>query len=111
MTGPDSLPPVPAAVEVAAYRIASEAMTNVAKHSGASRCTIDIGIDGTLEVTVTDNGRGSPRPIGHGVGWTSMTDRASELGGSCTISSRVEGGLVVRAVLPLGEDVDVQVNA
>ena len=111
VTGPDSLPPVPAAVEVAAYRIASEAMTNVAKHSGASRCTIDIGIDGTLEVTVTDNGRGAPRPIGHGVGWTSMTDRASELGGSCTIASRVEGGLVVRAVLPMGEDVDVQVTA
>lgn len=109
--GPDSLPPVPAAVEVAAYRIASEAMTNVAKHSGASRCTVDIGIDGTLEVTVTDNGRGAPRPIGHGVGWTSMVDRASELGGSCTIASRVEGGLVVRAVLPLGEDVDVQVTA
>ncbi len=66
MTGPDSLPPVPAAVEVAAYRIASEAMTNVAKHSGASRCTIDLGLDGTLEVTVTDNGRGSRGPIGHG---------------------------------------------
>ena len=111
VTGPDSLPPVPAAVEVAAYRIASEAMTNVAKHSGASRCTIDIGIDGTLKVTVTDNGRGAPRPIGHGVGWTSMTDRASELGGSCTIASRVEGGLVVCAVLPLVEDVDVQVTA
>jgi two-component system NarL family sensor kinase len=110
VTGPDSLPPVPAAVEVAAYRIASEAMTNVAKHSGASRCTIDIGIDGTLEVTVIDNGRGTVRPIGHGVGWVSMTDRASELGGSCTISSRAEGGLVVRAVLPLGERVNVEVN-
>jgi two-component system NarL family sensor kinase len=59
VSGPDSLPPVPAAVEVAAYRIASEAMTNVAKHSGASRCTIDLGLDGTLEVTVTDNGRGT----------------------------------------------------
>jgi two-component system, NarL family, sensor kinase len=110
VTGPDLLPPVPAAVEVAAFRIASEAMTTVAKHSGASRCTIDIGIGGTLEVTVTDNGRGSSRSIGHGVGWTSMTDRASELGGSCTISSRAEGGLVVRAVLPLGEHVDVEAN-
>ena len=44
--GPGPLPPLPAAVEVAAYRIASEAMTNVAKHSGASRCTIDIGSTG-----------------------------------------------------------------
>ena len=110
VTGPDSLPPVPAAVEVAAYRIVSEAMTNVARHSGASRCTIDIGIGGTLEVTIKDNGLGSLRPIGHGVGWASMTDRASELGGACTISSRAEGGLVVRAVLPLGEHVHVEVN-
>ena len=111
VTGPDSLPPIPAAVEVAAYRIASEAMTNVAKHSGARRCTIDVGIDGTLAVTVTDNGRGTTRALRRGVGWTSMTDRASELGGSCTIASRIEGGLVVRAVLPLGEGVDVQVTA
>ena len=110
VTGPDSLPPVPAAVEVAAFRIASEAMTNVAKHSGASRCTIDLGLDGTLEVTVTDNGRGSKGPIGQGVGWASMTDRASEVGGSCTISSRADCGLVVRAVLPMGEDVNVEVD-
>ena len=85
-------------------------MTNVAKHSGASRCTIELGLDGTLEVTVTDNGRGSRGPIGHGVGWASMTERASEVGGSCTISSRAECGLVVRAVLPLGEDVNVEVD-
>ena len=56
----------------------------------------------TLELTVS---RQRPRqPAGataHGVGWTSMRERAAELGGSCTISSRREGGLVVRAVLPL----------
>ena len=109
VTGPDELPPVPAAVEVAAFRIASEAMTNVAKHSGARRCSVALVIDGTLEVTVTDNGRGTTRPIGHGVGWVSMTDRAAELGGSCTISSRVEGGLVVRAVLPL-EEAEVELS-
>jgi signal transduction histidine kinase len=110
VTGPESLPPVPAAVEVAAYRITSEAMTNVAKHSGASRCTVDLGIDGTLMVTVTDNGRGSSRPAGQGVGWTSMSDRASEVGGSCTISSRADCGFVVRAVLPLGEEITLEVE-
>jgi signal transduction histidine kinase len=106
VTGPETLPFLPAAVEVAAFRIASEAMTNTAKHSGASRCTVAIELDGTLGVTVTDNGRtcvGAPRP---GVGWTSMTERAAELGGSCTISSRAEGGLVVRAVLPLAATID-----
>ncbi len=106
VTGPDALPSLPAAVEVAAFRIASEAMTNAAKHSGASRCTVEIELDGTLGVTVSDNGRGSAGPTGTGVGWTSMTERAVELGGSCTISSRAEGGLVVRAVLPLTANLD-----
>jgi two-component system NarL family sensor kinase len=106
VTGPDELPSLPAAVEVAAFRIASEGMTNAAKHSGASRCTVDVELDGTLGVTVSDNGRGPAGPTGAGVGWTSMTERAAELGGSCTISSRAEGGLVVRAVLPLSDSLD-----
>ncbi len=104
--GPETLPSLPAAVEVAAFRIASEAMTNTAKHSVASRCTVAIELDGTLGVTVTDNGRSSAGATGSGVGWTSMTERAAELGGSCTISSRAEGGIVVRAVLPLAATVD-----
>jgi two-component system NarL family sensor kinase len=102
VNGPERLPPLPAAVEVAAFRIASEAMTNVARHSGATRCRVDLELDRTLGLTVSDNGRGSAGPTGRGVGWTSMTERASELGGSCTIASRADGGLVVRAVLPLG---------
>ena len=100
--GPDQLPPLPAAVEVAAFRIASEAMTNVAKHSGATRCRVDAraGRDARAH-RVRQRPRQLPGPTGPGVGWTSMTERAAELGGSCTISSRREGGLVVRAVLPL----------
>lgn len=100
--GPLRVPTLPAAVEVAAFRIASEAMTNVVKHSDASRCTVDLEFDGTLALTVSDNGRGSPTAAG-GVGWMTMTERAAELGGSCTISARAEGGLIVRAILPLGE--------
>ncbi len=106
VTGPEALPSLPAAVEVAAFRIASEAMTNTAKHSGASRCTVEIEFDSTLGVTVADNGRSSARATSTGLGWTSMTERASELGGSCMISSREEGGLVVRAVLPLAATLD-----
>ena len=58
---------------------------------------------------VTDNGQGTVRPRGNGVGWTSMTERAAELGGSCTISDRAEGGLLVLAVLPMREDVGAEV--
>jgi two-component system NarL family sensor kinase len=101
--------PIPAAVEVAAFRIASEAMTNVAKHSGASRCTVELVFDRLLELTVSDNGQGIGRSHDKGVGWTSMTERAAELGGSCTISDRADGGVVVRAVLPMGADVDAEV--
>jgi signal transduction histidine kinase len=101
---PQTLPPIPAAVEVAAFRIASEAMTNVAKHSDASRCRVELELDETLSLTISDNGHGSGQPARSGVGWTSMTERAAELGGACTISSRAQGGLVVRAVLPLHQD-------
>ena len=107
--GSPAPPPIPAAVEVAAFRIASEAMTNVAKHSRASRCRVALVFDEVLELTVTDNGRGNGHPTGNGVGWSSMTERAAELGGTCTISDDVHGGLVVRALLPLHEHVPSEV--
>jgi signal transduction histidine kinase len=114
VAGPDPMPALPAAVEVAAFRIASEAMTNVARHARATRCRVVIVVNGSFELSVADNGRGADRSTVGGVGWTSMRERAAELGGSCTISSRPEGGLVVRAVLPLeqqAEDADVEANA
>jgi signal transduction histidine kinase len=106
VVGPDVLPQLPAAVEVAAFRIASEAVTNVIRHSGASRCRVAVELDGAFSLTVTDNGHGADKSTGHGIGWSSMRQRAAELGGSCTISSRAEGGLVVRAVLPLADAPD-----
>jgi signal transduction histidine kinase len=115
VTGPDPMPALPAAVEVAAFRIASEAMTNVARHAGATRCRVAIGVNGSFELTVADNGRGTMVSPTRGVGWTSMRERAAELGGSCTISSRPEGGLMVRARLPLEqqqlEGTDVKADA
>lgn len=101
VTGPDGVPALPAAVEVAAFRIATEAMTNVARHSGATRCRVGIAVGGTFELTVSDNGRGAGHGTTQGMGWTSMRERAAELGGTCTITGRPEGGLVVRAELPL----------
>ena len=100
VSGPAALPALPAAVEVAGYRIATEALTNVVRHSGATRCLVAIAVNGAFEVTVSDNGRSRLGTI-PGVGWTSMRERAAELGGSCTITTRPEGGTVVRAVIPL----------
>jgi two-component system NarL family sensor kinase len=112
VTGPPAPPPLPAAVEVAAFRIASEAMTNVARHSGATRCRVEIEVNGTaFQLAVSDNGHGTDRATTGGIGWTTMRERAAELGGSCTITSRPEGGLVVRAVLPLVEHEPVEADA
>jgi signal transduction histidine kinase len=108
VTGPDRLPPLPAAVEVAAFRIASEAMTNVVRHAAATRCRVGVAVDGSFELTVADNGQGADRATTAGVGWASMRERAAELGGSCTIASRPDGGLVVRAVLPLNQEIPVE---
>jgi two-component system NarL family sensor kinase len=118
VSGPDPMPDLPAAVEVAAFRIASEAMANVARHSRASRCQVHVGVNGSFEMTIADNGRGADPgdgTIGPGVGWTSMRERAAELGGRCTISERAQGGLVVRVIVPLEhpqtEDSDLEGDA
>ena len=92
---------LPAAVEVAAYRIASEALANVARHARASR--VDVRLereDGALVVTVADDGVGIPPGAPAGVGLVSLRERAAELGGSCTVECPAGGGTVVRAVLP-----------
>lgn len=101
VSGPAVMPTLPAAVEVAAFRIASEAMTNVQRHARASRCHVRVAANGAFELSVSDDGRGAPSDTSPGVGWVSMSDRAAELGGTCTITSRAGGGTVVRAVLPL----------
>lgn len=111
VVGPDAPPPLSAAVEVAAFRIASEAIANVAKHSHAHLCTVSIGIGPSLELTIVDDGVGGARPSHRGVGWASMTERAAEVGGSCSISDRAEGGLMVRAVLPVASETVSEVDA
>lgn len=99
---PDVLPPLPAAVEVAAYRIVQEALTNVVRHASARLCRVKIGIGGKLEVEITDDGTGLPENVRTGVGLLSMRERATELGGTCRIeSSESLGGTRVLACLPL----------
>jgi len=100
------LPPLPAAVELAAYRIALEAMTNVARHSQATNCRIWLSVVGVggrqaLSVEVCDDGTGLPADHRAGVGLASMRERAAELGGVCTIDAPPGGGTRVSAWLPL----------
>ncbi|GAA4076596.1 histidine kinase [Nocardioides kongjuensis] len=101
VTAPDDLR-LPAAVEVAAYRIAGEALTNVARHADANgvRLLVETA-DDTLVLEVADDGRGIPADRAAGVGLASLRERAAELGGTTTISSPPGGGTVVRARLPL----------
>ncbi len=91
---------LPAAVEVAAYRIATEALTNVARHSDACRAEVDVTMNGRLALTVTDDGRGSD-PWQPGVGLTSMNARAQELGGDLHAGPSPTGGGRVVASLPV----------
>jgi signal transduction histidine kinase len=101
---PDDLPPLPAAVEVAAYRIVQEAVTNAARHARARHCMVRISPDQpahVLRLEITDDGRGIPEDRSAGVGLSSMRERAGELGGSCKIGAQPSGGTSVRAVLPL----------
>ncbi len=92
---------LPAAVEVAAYRIASEALANVARHAAASRVRVGLcRAGGDLVVEVADDGVGIPPDRAAGVGLVSLRERAAELGGHCTVSCPPEGGTRVRAVLP-----------
>jgi len=99
---PDALPPLPAAVEVAIYRIAAEALHNVARHAQATHCTISIVLnDDTLTLTVTDNGCGLAPNYLPGIGHHSMYERAAELGGTVAISPAPAGGTCIAAAFPL----------
>ena len=101
IAAPDHLPPLPAAVEVACYRIAQEALTNVVRHAGARHCALALTIDDKLRLEVRDDGRGIPPDRQAGVGLTSMRERAEELGGACIVAPAPDGGTRVFARLPL----------
>jgi len=102
---PTTLPPLPAAVEIAGYRIVLEALSNVLRHAGARRCTVRLGVepDCALSVTVTDDGRGTPDDRVDGLGLAPMRERAAELGGRCTVGFGPASGTTVTAVLPFRE--------
>jgi len=99
---PGGLPELPAAVEVAAFRIAVEAMTNVVRHAHAHSCTVRLECTGgELWLSIADDGAGWPAGFRAGVGITAMRERAHELGGSCAVGHGNAGGAVVTARLPI----------
>jgi signal transduction histidine kinase len=99
VTAPPSLPALPAAVEVACYRIAREALANVARHAQAKSCTIRLWVNSALHLEVSDDGIGLPPAYRAGVGVVSMRERAEELGGSLVVTSAA--GTTVQATIPL----------
>ncbi len=99
------LPSLPAANEVAAYRIVQEALTNVVRHAHATICQVRLSVvEGTLYVEVTDDGVGMAAGQQAGVGLHSMRERAAELGGKCHIQPGPRGGTQVCASLPFPTD-------
>jgi len=98
----DDLAGLPAAVEVAAYRIVAESLTNVVRHARAHgvRVTLRRTMQ-VLEVEVADDGIGVAEDVQAGVGLLSVRERAAELGGHAEVSCPTGGGTVVRAVLPV----------
>ncbi len=98
---PPSLPALPAATEVAAYRIITEALTNTARHAAATTCTVRLALDGQLRLEVLDDGVGIASATAAGVGLSAMRERALELGGACRISTAHPAGTRVMAALPL----------
>ncbi len=102
---PSNLPPLPAAIEVAAYRIACEALTNIARHAGASTCHMILALDNdALRMEISDDGVGLASERRVGVGLVSMRERAEELGGTCAITATTGRGTRIVAVLPLAKE-------
>jgi len=99
------MPPLPAAVEVAAYRIALEAFTNIVNHAEAGTCQIKIKIENNLLLLeISDNGKGLSANTRKGLGLTSMRERAAELGGEFKVEDLPTGGTRVTAQLPLEKE-------
>ena len=103
---PEAMPKLSAAVEVAAYRIVLEALTNVERHAHAHTCLVrlDLSEAGALCVEITDDGVGLSAHFTAGVGLTSMRERAAELSGECKITSEPTGGTRVWVRLPVSKE-------
>ena len=96
-----NLDDLPAAVEVAAFWIGVEAVSNAVRHAAAATCLVRLTRSDGLCVEVRDDGSGLPAGLRVGGGLTSMRERAEELGGTCSIRSADPAGTVVLATIPI----------
>jgi signal transduction histidine kinase len=96
--------PVPPAIELTAYRIVQESLTNAVRHAQASRASVLVRFEpAALLVRIEDDGRGANGPApGAGHGLTGMRERAAAVGGSIEAGTGTDGGFVVSAQLPIG---------
>jgi signal transduction histidine kinase len=97
---------LPPAVNVSAYRIVQEALTNVLKHAGPARAEVTVGCaDSAVTIEVTDDGPGDPAPpaLTGGQGLAGMRERVAVFGGDLRAGPRPGGGFAVSARLPVGE--------
>jgi len=99
----EALADLPAAVEVACYRIVTEALTNVTRHAHATHCSVRIQLDKDLDVEIRDDGVGLPEGWRAGVGIASMRERVTELGGDLVIEPCLPHGTRINARLPARE--------
>jgi signal transduction histidine kinase len=98
---PEPMADLAAAVEVAAYRIGSEALANVARHAGAAHAWVVLRpTRDALEIRIEDDGHGIRGTPHAGVGLSSMRERAEELGGELRVERSPHGGLAIAARLP-----------
>jgi signal transduction histidine kinase len=101
---PAALPVLPAAVEVAIYRITAEALTNVVRHAHATRCTVVLELGSTVTLTVEDNGVGVGEQAVAGIGLHSIRERACEVNGTLVVVRGAIGGTRIVATMPLHID-------
>ncbi len=107
LDAPDGeLPDLPAAAEVACYRIVTEALTNITRHALATKCSVRIRLDDNyLDVVVRDDGVGLPEGWRAGVGIASMRERVAELGGDLVIEPALPHGTRINARMPAREKI------
>ncbi|MFF1906226.1 sensor histidine kinase [Kitasatospora sp. NPDC058218] len=105
--------PLPADIDLSAYRIVQEALTNVVRHAGTGRCRVSIDYgDGELSVEIVDDGRGAAASgSDHGFGLVGMRERVGLLHGHLSAGTRPEGGFRVAARVPLPAPVAVPAAA
>jgi signal transduction histidine kinase len=100
--GPSAVPELEADAAVHVYRILQEALNNVARHAQAGRARVRLAVvEGELELTVSDDGRGIPAGARPGVGLAGMRERAALLGGQLEVGPGATAGTEVRLSLSL----------